>query len=133
GFAQSELDREVKGWRASYQDSLAKADTRQTPDLANQIASEFEGRGVFTHPKDDLGVFESYAPSLNAAAAQQALRDLVRGQGPVIFVSAGSPIQGGDAAIAKAYEKSVKVAVAPPKQKLAKAFPYAEFGKTGEV
>jgi zinc protease len=133
GFAQSEIDREIKGWRASYRDSAAKADTRRTPDLANQIAGEFEGRGVFTHPKDDVALFETYASGLTAAAAQQAMRELVQGQGPVVFVSSGQAIKGGDAAIAQAYEASVKVAVAPPTQQLAKSFPYSDFGPAGEV
>lgn len=133
GFHQSELDREVKGWRASYEDSVAKAGTRRTPNLANEIASEFEGRGVFTHPRDDLAIFESYVPSLTAAAAQEALREVVRGQGPVVFVSSGIPIEGGNAAIASAYEGSVKTAVLAPAKLDAKQFPYADFGKPGEI
>ncbi len=133
GFRQSELDREVKGWRASYQDNLAKAGTRRTPDLANGIASEFESRGIFTHPRDDLAIFETYVPGLTAAAAQEALRDVVRGQGPVVFVSSGTPLAGGDAAVASAYEGSVKTAVSAPPQQDAKEFPYAAFGKPGEI
>jgi len=133
GFYQSEIDREVKSWRAAYEDNVAKAGTRRSSNLAGEIASEFEGRGVFTHPRDDLAIFETIIPTLTADAARTALREAVRGQGPVVFVSSGVDIGGGDTAIAAAYEASVKTAVAANEKVESKQFPYANFGKPGEV
>ncbi|MCE9520823.1 MAG: insulinase family protein [Alphaproteobacteria bacterium] len=133
GFHQSEIDREVKSWRAGYEDSVAKAGTRRTPDLASQIASEFESRGVFTHPSVDLEIFNATVPALTADATLAALRDAVTGQGPIVFVSSGVPITGGDTAIAAAYEQSFQTAVAAPQVPEAKQFPYTSFGSPGAV
>lgn len=133
GFHQSEIDREVKEWRASLDDAVAKAGTRHTSRLAGAIVNEFSGRGVFSHPSEDRALFDKYASTLTAEAAHDALRQMVDGQGPVIFVSAGQPIAGGDAAIAAAFEDSRKTDVAAPEKPESKAFPYADFGAPGQV
>lgn len=133
GFEQSEVDREIKNWRAGLEDAVAKATTRSTPGLANAIAGDFSGRDVFTHPKDDLAHFEKYAQSLTPEVAQHLLRQLVDGQGPVVFVTSATPIEGGNPAIAAVFDKSRATAVAANKKEKAKAFPYANFGKPGQV
>ena len=133
GFAQSEVDREVKEWRASLEDNLAKVETRNTSGLATAMAQSFESRMVFTHPRDDLAVFEKYLPRLTAVDAQAALKDAVQGNGPVVFVSSGQKIDGGDTAVLQAFEQSRTTAVAAPAQTQAKTFPYADFGKPGQA
>ncbi|MBP6012175.1 MAG: insulinase family protein [Alphaproteobacteria bacterium] len=133
GFAQSEVDREVKEWRASLEDNLSKVATRNTSGLANEMASSFEARMVFTHPRDDLAVFERYLPKLTAADAQAALKEAVRGAGPVVFVASGQKVEGGDTAVLAAFEQSQKTVVAAPDSIQAKSFPYADFGKPGQV
>ncbi|MDZ4867529.1 MAG: insulinase family protein [Alphaproteobacteria bacterium] len=133
GFHQSEIDREVKEWHAGLDDAVAKAGTRHTSGLANNIVNEFSGRGVFSHPSVDREIFNQYAPTLTAEAAQAELRRMIGGQGPVIFVSAGQTIEGGDAAIASAYAESQKTDVAAPEKLESKTFPYADFGPPGKV
>lgn len=133
GFHQSEVDREVKALRASLEDSVVKSGTRRTAGLANAIASQFSSFDVFSHPRDGLARFEKYAANLNAAASHDALRDLVRGQGPVVFISAGQAIKGGDAAIAAIFDASRKMAVKASEQLQAKEFPYTQFGTPGTI
>lgn len=133
GFHQSEIDREVKEWRAGLDDAVAKAGTRNTSNLANAIVNEFSGRGVFSHPSEDRALFEQYGSTLTAEAAHAVLRQMVAGQGPIIFVSADQPIAGGDTAVAAAFEESRRFDVAAPAKLESKQFPYAEFGKPGQV
>jgi zinc protease len=133
GFLQSEIDREVKEWRAGLDDAVAKAGTRHTSNLANALVNEFSGRGVFSHPGEDRAVFEEYASTVTAENAHTALRQMIDGQGPVVFVSAGQPIAGGDTAIAATFEESRKVAVTAPEKLESKQFPYADFGKPGQT
>jgi zinc protease len=133
GFEQREIDREVKGWRSGLDDAVAKSSTRHTSNLANQLVQEFSGRGVFSHPSEDLALFDKYAAALTAQDAQERLRELVAGQGPVVFVSAGQAIAGGDTAIAAAFEESRAKDVAALAKQEAKEFPYADFGKAGAV
>src|SRR5690606_4895927 len=101
--------------------------------LANQIASTFGSQSVFSHPADQLARFEKFAAGVTPETALAALRQDMRGQGPVVFVSAGQAIEGGDAAVAAAYTASTKIAVTAPATRDAKEFPYTDFGKAGEV
>ncbi len=133
GFHQSEVDREVKATRASIEDAVAKAGTRRTTSLANTLVAQFSSFDVFSHPRDSLARFDKYAANVNAEAAHQTLRDLVRGQGPIVFVSAGQTIKGGDAAIAAVFDASRKMAVKASEKRLAKEFPYTEFGTPGVI
>ena len=133
GVLEAEMAREIAEWRAGLTDSAATASTRTTSELAGGIVSGFESRHVFSHPADQLARFEKYASGLTAAAANEELRDIMQGYGPVAFVTSGQKIEGGEAAIASAYESSRKVAVAAPASQAAKVFPYTGFGKTGEV
>ncbi len=133
GFTEAEIARELKEWRAGLEESKTSASTRPSGGLARAIVAEFSGRGVFTHPDIDLAVFEDYAPGLTPAATLAALREIVQGQGPVVFLSSGLPVKGGEPALAQAYENSRKQAVAPAAQQQAKEFPYTSFGTKGEV
>ncbi|MEQ1863923.1 MAG: insulinase family protein [Micropepsaceae bacterium] len=133
GFHQSEVDREIKSLRANLEDAIAKSGTRRTPALANAITSQFASFDVFSHPRDGLARFEKYAGNITATVAHEALRDLIRGQGPIVFVSAGQPVRGGDAAIAAIYEASRKMAVKPSDQLQTKEFPYTDFGAPGTI
>jgi zinc protease len=133
GFTQSEVDRELKEWRAGLENAVATQSTRTTRALADRIVNSFADRNVFSPPSDQLVRFEKAAASVTPATVLAGLREIAGGQGPVVFVSSSSPIAGGDAAVAAAYEGSAKTAVAAPTKDDAKAFPYANFGEPGAV
>ena len=133
GFSNAEVARELKEWRAGLEDSAGSASTRPTSALAGQLVAEFAGRGVFTHPKDDLAIFERYAPTLTAATAQAGLSEIVVGQGPIVFVSSGQPVTGGETSIAATFTASQSTKLAALTEQAAKVFPYTDFGKAGEV
>lgn len=133
GFTQSEVDRELKEWRAALENAVATQSTRETRTLADQLVSSFSDRTVFSPPVDQLARFEKAAAGVTPATALAGLREIAGGQGPVVFVSSSEPIAGGDAAVAAAYEESVKTAVAAPTKEDAKTFPYANFGTPGVV
>lgn len=133
GFTEAEIARELKEWRASLEESSTSASTRPSSGLARGIVSGFSSRDVFTHPDVDLAVFERYASALTPAATQAALREMMQAQGPVVFLSSGQPVKGGEAALAEAFESSRKQAVAPAIQQQAKEFPYTRFGEAGEI
>ncbi|MEQ1753027.1 MAG: insulinase family protein [Micropepsaceae bacterium] len=133
GFTQAEIARELKEWKASLEDEAGSASTRPTSALANGLVSQFSSRDVFTHPTDDLAIFQNYAPTLTPKSVQDGLREIMVGSGPVIFVSSGQAIQGGDKAIASAYEESRQTPVTAAADIAAKDFPYTNFGPAGVV
>jgi zinc protease len=133
GFTQTEIDRELKEWRASLENAVATQSTRETGGLADQLIGAFADRTVFSPPSDQLARFEKSAAGVTPATALAGLRELAGGQGPLIFVSSSEPIAGGNASVAAAYEESVKAAVAAPTKDDAKTFPYANFGQPGVI
>ncbi len=133
GFSQAEISRELKEWRASLEDAVTKSATRETRELASQIVGSFSDRQVFSPPAEQLARFERAAASVTPESALQALRDVRGGEGPIVFVTSGKAIDGGDGAVAAAFEGSVKTVVAPAPQIDAKTFPYASFGTPGGV
>jgi zinc protease len=133
GFAANEVTREVKEWRASLEEAVATQSTRDTKSLADQLTGSFDDRSVFSAPVDQLARFEKIAPAVTPESALAGLHDVAGGQGPVIFLSSSQPVVGGNAAIASAYEGSVKAAVALSTKEDAKTFPYVTFGVPGAV
>ena len=133
GFTEGEIRRELKEWRASLEDAAGSASTRTTSDLASEIASDFSDGHVFTHPGVQLAIFEKYAPTLSPANVLAGLKEVVQGNGPVIVLTSNEPVQGGDAAIASAYEASSQVPVAEITRQDSKDFPYTSFGTAGTV
>jgi zinc protease len=133
GFSEAEVAREIKEWRAALEDAVAKVNTRETKDLADQLTSFFNDRKVFTPPADQLARFERAATTITPATVLEALRGARGAEGPVVFVASGNPVTGGNQAVAAAFEGSVKTAVKAPSQLDAKAFPYSNFGAAGSV
>lgn len=133
GFTESEIAREVKEWRAALEEAAATQSTRETRGLADDLVSSFSDRSVASTPSDQLARFEKVAPTITPASALDALRKSSGGQGPVIFLSSGQPVVGGDKAIAAAFEASAKTAVTTVAKGDAKAFPYDNFGTPGTV
>lgn len=133
GFTAAELQRELKEWRSSLEDAAGSASTRQTSGLAGGIVSGFESRTVSTHPADDLAIFEKYAPTLTPETVLAGLREITGGRGPVIVLSTSEPVPGGPQALANVFTGSASVKVASRAERVAKDFPYSNFGTTGKV
>ena len=134
GFHQSEVDREVKALRANLEDAIAKSGTRRTPALANAIASQFSSFDVFSHPRDGLARFEKYAANLTATVAHEALRDLVRGQGPDRLRLRRPTDQGRRRRHRRHLRSQPQDGGEAASEKLqAKEFPYTDFGTPGAV
>lgn len=133
GFTQREIDRELKDWRASHEDNAGSASTRRSGSLASTLVSTFASRSVFTHPKDELAIFERFAPTLTPETVLAGLKAVSGGNGPVVFVSSSKQIEGGDTALALAFEDSRKTPVSLSASQQAKEFPYTQFGEAGKV
>ncbi len=92
-----------------------------------------DDRTVYTNPAQDLAEFEADVKGLTVDAVQARLKALFKGQGPLVFVASPSPIDGGQAAIAKAYADSHAAKLAPETADKAVTWPYASFGAPGKV
>ena len=133
GVLQSELEREIAQTRTALQAQVAGAATRRTTQIADQIAGSLASDDVFLSPAQQLAVFEDAVRGYTAAEASRIAREQFTGSGPLLFASSPTPIEGGEPALAAAYQGATKLAVAAPQEVKAKAWPYQAFGAAGRV
>jgi zinc protease len=131
GIRQDELDREVAETRSRL--TAAATSTRRTTAIADDIVGTLYDREVFTSPTEDLTMFDQDAKGLTAERVNAALKASFMANGPLVFVSTPTPIEGGDQAIKTALLESQQVAVAAPDASEAKTWSYASFGTPGKV
>lgn len=133
GVRQDELDREIEDYRQWLKSRAASAATRRTPSLANEIVNAIGEDEVITSPAQDLALFETAVKGLTAGTASQAVRAAFSGGGPLVFVATPTAINGNEAAVARAWTSSGKVAVTAPEGPRQVVWPYESFGAPGKV
>lgn len=133
GVRQDELDREVEEFRASLKAAAAGSATRRPADLAGEILSSLPDHTVVTSPADDLTYFEAAVKDLKADSVNAALKGVFQGQGPLVFMTSPTPVEGGERTLLAALATSQAVAVAPPAAASHIAWPYESFGPPGQV
>jgi len=133
GVRQDELDREIEDYRQWLKSRAASAATRRTPTLANEIVSAIGEEEVITSPAQDLALFEMAVKGLTADTASDAVRAAFSGSGPLVFVATPTPIDGNEAAVARAWTGSARVAVTAPEGPRQVVWPYETFGAPGKV
>jgi zinc protease len=133
GVLQGELDREIQELRVALKARIDAAATRRTPALASGLVASLDDRLIFTDPAQDLAIFESEVRGLRAAEVSDAARRMFQGAGPLVFLAAAAPVQGGKAAVTNAFQAAVAAPVQPPAIMVDKTWPYDRFGQPGQV
>jgi zinc protease len=133
GVRQDELDREIVELRAGLRARAAGAATRRQSELADEIVGSLDDDEVVTNPAQDLAFFEETVKGLKAKEVSDALREMFKGSGPLLFVQTPTLIDGGDASLLAALTASQKTAVEPPAAPAQVTWPYESFGEAGKV
>jgi zinc protease len=133
GVSQAEVDREIAESRASLQSAVEGAATRKTPELASGIVDALNDGEVITAPSEDLKEFEDAVKGLKAEDVSKALRAQFSGQGPLVFMTSPTAVDGGEKALAEAFSNAELAKVDPPAKVETKAWAYVDFGQPGKV
>jgi zinc protease len=133
GVRQDELDREIVELRALLRARAAGAATRRQSELADEIAGSLPDQDVVTSPAQDLAFFEDTVKNLKANDVSDALREMFKGSGPLLFMASPKPIEGGEQTVLAALTASEKTPVAPPTGPTQVTWPYEDFGPAGKV
>jgi zinc protease len=134
GFTQSEVDEQLANRRTALKNAVAGVTTRRSATLADALVSAAKGDFVFVRPETTQALFEAVVPSLDAEAVSAAFRARMDGLSPPLaWVTAKTPVEGGDAAILAVLEASRHVPVAAPAASDSAAFAYQHFGAPGRV
>jgi zinc protease len=133
--ARAELDREIAGERTALAAAAAGAATRDSATLAQQLLTAAADGRIVSTPAEGLAEFEETVRTLTPEQVTVALRRQFARSGPLIYVTAPSAIDGGDAAVLEAWK-----AVKPPVEITAMGsdsalplWPYTSFGAPGQV
>lgn len=133
GTAQSEVDREIAEYRSTLQAAAGGAATRASPDIAASLAWSVGESAVFTSPAEDLSLFDAAMKGLTAAEVNQSLQLGFAGNGPQLVLQIPQMPEGGVATVEKAYADSRATPVTAPEHTVAAAWPYTNFGPSGDV
>jgi zinc protease len=138
GFGKNEVDAEVASLRTALSVAVSGAPTRESATLAQRLLTDAAEERVFNTPEESLAELEATLPELTAERVVAATRALFAGREPLVYVTSPTPIQGGEAAVAAAYQGASKaplplvVSIIVPGA-AAKPWPYADFGPAGAV
>ena len=133
GVTRAELDREIAEQTAAFQTYVAGAGTRRTPVLANAIIDAVNDDDVFTAPADEFTRFQALVAEVTPEMVDAALSDAMRGDGPLVFLAAPEPVEGGEAAVMAALAAAAAVPVEATADHAALDWPYTDFGAPGQV
>lgn len=133
GVTQAEVDREIAALRAEYQAGADGAATRPTPALAGSLLASVDRDFVFTSPAENLALVRQATAGLAADQVTAALKAMFTGSGPLVLVSSPVAIDGGQAAVAAAFDEAESQPIASPPKEAAPSWPYTRFGPGGRV
>ncbi|HUZ13430.1 MAG TPA: insulinase family protein [Caulobacteraceae bacterium] len=133
GVRPDELAREITEQEAALKLAAAGAATRPTTQLADAIAGTLGEETVQTSPADDLALFETVTKNLAPETVSAALKRVFQGSGPLIFLSSGQAVDGGEKALRIAFDEAKAQPVTPPAKPRQVDWPYTDFGTPGKI
>ena len=133
GVSQQELDREVKAILADTTANLEASATRQSRNLARELVSSIDRDYVFSSPQTDADVLRRNLEGVTLDDVNGALRDVFTGNGPLVFLSSPTDVEGGETALASVFDRAESAPVEDTKPPQVAAWPYTSFGQPGRV
>ncbi|MSP94609.1 MAG: insulinase family protein [Alphaproteobacteria bacterium] len=133
GVTQDEVDREVAASLASAEASVAASSTRTSRNLASGIVGAIDRNGVFSSPAEGRALVEAGLKGLIAERVNAALREAFTGNGPLLFLSSVTPIDGGEKTLTEAFQEAESAVIADAVATPLTAWPYTNFGTPGTV
>ena len=133
GFTASELDEQRRSLLSEFEERARAAATRESPELADELADTLTEGHVFTNPAQDLTEVKRIMAEVTPQSALQVMRELWSGSGPLVFLAGPLELDNPEAAIAQAYRTSQGVAVSAPAENAIQEFAYRSFGPAPQV
>lgn len=132
GLSAADLSRAVGVVKTQLESAAAGAATRESAQLAGQLADSINQNQVFTSPQQDIELAGPVLAAATAASVSDAYRAAFKGEGPILFRTAKDGAVG-EAALAQ--RLSTALARTLPERKVEQAFvwPYTDFGEPGRV
>lgn len=134
GFTAGEFKEVTANIMQMYEDAAKQMGTRQSRDLANQLASRLGQRRIFTSPADDLPRITETLKSITPESCQAELKALwSNANETLVFLSGNAEVENAEAAIEAAYKESLNAEVSPPEDKEIDQFAYSDLPEPGKI
>lgn len=133
GVTADEATRVMSEFRAQFQALAAGADTLSSERVADTLVKSVDEDSVDLSPADSLALIDETFKDLTAEKLTAAIRNMMRGHGPLLFLSSPSPIEGGQAALTAALAAAEKAPLTDMAAAANVAWPYTSFGSPGQV
>jgi zinc protease len=118
---------------ADLKQSADTADTRPPALIADIVAADMMAGEAITSPAGDLATFDAATAAVTPEQITAVLKDAFAGQGPLVFVTSPSAIDGGDATVASAFAAIQAQPVAAPLVGPSNPQPLQDFGEPGKI
>jgi zinc protease len=133
GFTAAEPEEQKKTLLTALQERANSASTRESQDLANEVAESLSNAEVFMHPADELALFEAELAGVTPERMQAALARLWGAGEPLVFLSGAIKLEEPEATLARAFEASRARPVTPPADNTVQEFAYERFGMQAPI
>jgi zinc protease len=134
GFTAGELDGAKADVQGLLEAIIAQDETRQPSALADDLAKDLIGQGVFTHPTDLVPLAAAYLPTVRTADCDARFRKQWDSQDLEVSVSGNVSIPNRpEEQILAAFTAGRAMPIAAPKDDAVKAFSAAGFGPAGTI
>ncbi len=134
GFTEAELAEAKANVLKLYRESASQMGTRQSRNLADQIARRIGNRRIFTSPADDLPRVEKALEGVTLESCKESLVDVwSRASETLVLVSGNAVIEDPETKIEAVYRESAKAEVLPPEEEELGEFSYNDLPEAGSI
>jgi zinc protease len=130
---KDELAAARAGVEVDLRDSADDADTRPPALIADIVAGSLAGGETITTPADDLAAFDAATSAVTPDQVAAVLANAFAGQGPLLFMSSPTAIDGGEAAVVRAFSAVRARPVAAPAAPTPNPRAFHDFGEPGKI
>ena len=133
GVTQQEVDRQITNAIEGARADVAAASTRTSRGLVGALVGVISRDAVFNSPEQGLKMVEADLKGLTAATVNEAMKGAFVGNGPLLFLSSTTPVEGGNAALASVFREAESATLADGTPPDLAPWPYTTFGMPGRV
>lgn len=133
GFEFGELAEAKANLLNAYEQAVRQKSTRRSEGLATVIARTVNDGSVFSSPETNLAVVEGALDSIDLDQCAAAFRSFWEAPGYHLVLTTQSAGDDTRLDLARRFEESRGVEVAPPAARAVPIFAYDDFGKAGEL
>lgn len=133
GITNEEVKAARRSIESDLEDAIGSANGRPPALIADALAATLGDGDIVTTPEQDLARFDEATSAVTTDEITEALKSSFSGQGPLLFVTSPSSIEGGDATIAAALASVSAQSVGPPPPTSSDQGAFQDFGEPGRI